>query len=127
MAEIMLRTENPKLKVSSAGLGALVGNPADPYTVETLQSHGFKDCKHKARQINEEIVKEADLLIVLEQEHSDELLRRFPFARGKVHLLGKWNDNEDISDPYKHPIEAFEKVYDRVRENLDLWVKKADL
>jgi len=37
----------------------------------------------------------------MEQRHVDAIQNKFPESRGKIHLIGEWNNNQEISDQYK--------------------------
>lgn len=104
---------NAEVKVASAGICALVGHCADPLAIEVMSEHGFDITAHRAQQLTQTLVKEFELILVMERWQQQEIERIYPYARGRVHLLGKWEGME-ISDPYKKPkasfIEAFEKI-----------------
>lgn len=112
MAEGLLRREleksHPGVKVESAGLLALDGHPADPMSVELLRERGVDISGHKARQLTVEMVREADLILVMDAGQQKALEDMHPAARGKVHRLGKWRE-QDVRDPYRKPREAFEQ------------------
>ena len=42
----------------------------------------------------------------------------------KVHLIGKWNDNQEIPDPYKKDLQAFEAASVMIEAGVDAWQKK---
>ena len=54
------------MQVSSAGLGALVNHPADPFSVELMDEIGIDITQHRARQITPQIVAESELIITME-------------------------------------------------------------
>lgn len=109
----MLLVKNADISVSSAGIGALVGSKADDFALEIMAENSIDLMPHRARQLDEKIIKESELILVMEHWQKKELEQRFPFARGRIYLLGKWNDLE-INDPYKksknHFVDAFEKI-----------------
>ena len=117
MGEYLLRQmvqKNGKvIGVSSAGLGALVGHGADEKAVEVMLENGVDISAHIARQLDENLVKQNELILVMESWQQKEIERLYPFSRGRVHLLGKW-DGCEIDDPYKKQkaqfVEAFEKI-----------------
>jgi len=59
----------------------------------------------------------------MEQWHQKEIEQRYPFSRGRVHLLGKWGGSE-IGDPYKKPKEQFVAAYERIERACQEWCKK---
>ena len=47
-----------------------------------------------------------------------------PQLRGKVMLLGRWNGNRDIPDPYKKSDAAYESVLNLIVQACDQWVSR---
>ena len=110
-------------RVSSAGLGALVGHSADEYAIEVMKENGIDGAAHRARQLDNEIVKRNELILVMEHWQKKEIESLYPYARGRVHLLGKWADAE-ISDPYKKPKDAFVHAFEKINKACDQWCNK---
>jgi protein-tyrosine phosphatase len=127
MAEYLLQQKIKKQGldtcVSSAGLGALVGQGADEYAIEVMTEHGVAGIAHRARQLNNEMVKQNELILVMEHWQQKEIESLYPYARGRVHLLGKWGETE-ISDPYRKPKEAFVHAYEKINNACDEWCEK---
>lgn len=109
--------------VASAGLGALVGQGADPLAVEVMREHGVDIEGHCARQLTGELVKAFELILVMEQWQQREIERLYPYARGRVHLLGKWREAE-IADPYKKPREYFVEAFEKIDKACEEWCKR---
>ena len=124
IAEILLKHQQPQLNVFSSGLGALVGKPADPKSIELMTAREIDLTKHCAQQINSVLVSASDLILTMEQKHVDAIQSKFPEARGKVHLIGKWSDNQEIPDPYKKDKEAFSSAAALIESGIDAWQKK---
>lgn len=116
----MLLREFPDRTVWSAGLGALVGDPADPLSVLLAQENGMDIGAHRAQQINSAMCQRAELILVMEQHHRDELERRYPLARGKVFKLSEG----DIADPYLQPRPAFEAAYADIARGVSVWSQR---
>jgi protein-tyrosine phosphatase len=127
MAEYLLQYKIKKqgldTRVSSAGLGALVDQGADEYAIEVMSEHGIDGTAHRARQLDNEIVKRNELILVMEHWQKKEIESLYPYARGRVHLLGKWTDTE-ISDPYKKPKDAFVHAFEKINKACDQWCNK---
>ena len=126
MAEALLKSAlrgQDGITVESAGLGALVGYPADDYALELMQEMGEEVSAHRARQIHPDMVREADLVLVMEARHKKAIDDADPTARGKVHRLGEWQDR-DIDDPYRQPKAAFAEALEEIQEGVASWVEK---
>jgi len=124
MAEVLLQQSKPNLKVFSSGLGALVGYPADPMSVELMRQKDINLDQHSAQQINSVLVSASDLILTMEKKHVDAIQAKFPESRGKVHLIGKWEDNQEIPDPYRRGDKAFILALGLIESGLAAWQKK---
>ena len=124
-AEYLLKYElaDSQIKVSSAGLTALVGKSAEPTASNIALTNNIDMSAHKARQLSSALITENDLILVMEQRHLTDLLGKYPQARGKTFLLGKWIDETEIPDPYRQSQEAFEHVYQLVDKACTAWTK----
>ncbi|WP_185265699.1 low molecular weight protein-tyrosine-phosphatase [Halopseudomonas xiamenensis] len=110
------------IQVSSAGLGALVGKPLDATAAEVLETLGHSLPDHQARQLTPEMLREADLVLAMEQKHLQSIHAMAPDARGKTFLFGKWSDNREVPDPYRQQRPAFEHVLKLLDESADAWL-----
>jgi protein-tyrosine phosphatase len=127
MAEAVLRQalldRGREVEVRSAGIGALVGYPADDNVRLLLERRGIDVSGHRAIQVNRDLLYWADLILVMEDEHRLALHRREPSAAGKVFLLGHWIDAQ-IPDPYRAPLAVFEETLDLVDRAVASWVQR---
>jgi protein-tyrosine phosphatase len=125
MGEYLLRsgTAGAGVTVASAGLGALVGHGADPLALEVMAEHGIDIGAHRAQQLTSQLVKEHELILVMELWQQREIERLYPFARGRVHLLGKWGGVE-IADPYRQPKTVFVEAFEKIERACDEWCRK---
>lgn len=125
-AEILLREAlaHSAIEVSSAGLAALADNPIEPTAKIVLEEHGHVTKAHKASQLTPQSISGSDLILVMEQGHIRGVLHIAPEARGKVFLLGKWQDNREIRDPYRQAKPAFVHVYALIEEAVHAWAQR---
>ena len=122
--EYLLKKElGSGFNVMSAGLGALVDNPAHEISQKIALQHGIDMSAHKARQINLDILKWADLILVMENGHKRELLRKYPWLEGKVFRYGE-SHQVDIPDPYRRPENAFVLAWNFISKLTPYWVEK---
>ncbi|MGE6571678.1 low molecular weight protein-tyrosine-phosphatase [Psychrobacter namhaensis] len=123
MAEALLKQRYPYKNIDSAGVGALVGHPADPAALEIMTEQQLDITNHVAKQIDEQLVKKADLIFTMSDSQTKWIEERWPFCRGKTFKLGHWQD-KDIADPYKHDMIAFETAYQDIVDSLAQWDDK---
>ena len=60
---------------------------------------------------------------MLESGHRRVIDANEPVARGKVHRLGEWQD-QDIPDPYRKPRAAFEEALVLIDQGCKSWAEK---
>ncbi len=113
----------PGFEVMSAGLGALVDHPAHELSQKIALEHGIDMSAHRARQINLDILKWADLILVMENGHKMELLHRYPWLEGKVFRYGE-PQRVDVPDPYRRPENAFVLAWNFISKLTPYWVEK---
>ncbi|ORM53612.1 protein tyrosine phosphatase [Pantoea conspicua] len=120
--ERLFKRALPNTHVSSAGLGALVGRPADQTASDVAAAHGLSLEGHQAQQLTAEMCRNVDLILVMEKRQIEQVNRIDPAARGKTMLLGHWLNQREIADPYRKSREAFEEVYGLLENATQKWV-----
>lgn len=121
MAEGMLRAALPGKTVSSAGLGALIGKPADPLSVQLMAEQGIDISAHRAQQISSSLVVQAEIIFVMDLDQKRHVEMRYAGARGKVFRLGE-SFKVDIHDPYREGIESFRLAHRLIQEAATVWI-----
>jgi protein-tyrosine phosphatase len=128
MAEGMLKnwlaSKNSTIEVTSAGVAAVVDKPPTRIAQALMQSRNIDISSHVARQITEEMVREADLILVMENSQKKRIENVYPFSLGKVFLLGKWEEEFEIPDPYGGIEPDYEDAYVLINKGLISWQKK---
>lgn len=119
----MLQQLIPHKRITSAGVGALVGHAADETASLVAQEHGLSLDGHIAKQLTKEMCREFSLILVMEKGHIEAVCRLAPEVRGKTMLFAHWLDNKNIPDPYGKSQEAFEFVYRLLAESAQAWAK----
>ena len=123
MGQGLLRHGLPLVEVSSAGLGALVGHPADPSAIRIMHEHGVDIENHVARQITVELCSRADLILVMDARQKRAVERLSMSARGKVYRLGE-AEGLDIFDPYRKDYDSFERCFATIQRGVEAWIHK---
>lgn len=123
-AEAVLRDKLPDKHVSSAGIGALVGHGADPTARHVAAGLGYDLSGHVARQLNAELIQASDLILVMDGMHLEWIHDQAPQARGKVFLLGRWQEEAEVMDPYRRSEEVFRRVFDQILAYSDDWAAR---
>lgn len=123
MAEAVLAAALPDVRLHSAGLSALVGQPADDVAVELLAARGLDIAPHRARQINRQLCLDSDLVFVMEKEQRRRLEKTYPETCGRVFRLGEFLD-QDVPDPYRQSPEAFRSALALIDKSISQWVPR---
>ena len=110
------------IKVTSAGLGALVGKGVDPSAAAVMAEHGISLDDHMARQLTREMVRDADLILTMETRHIKAICELTPEARGKTFLFGRWLNGCETPDPYRQQRQAFVHVYQILDKAANAWL-----
>lgn len=101
VAEHALKGLQPALQVGSAGVDALVGHDIDGDARDAAAALGLDIPAHRARQLDAELGRSADLILVMERHHRDYVGRHLPQLQGKTFLIGEFAGIPRIPDPYK--------------------------
>jgi protein-tyrosine phosphatase len=123
MAEAMLASELPDCIVQSAGVGALVGEQADPVARELMRARGLDIERHRARQLLRSHCMHADLVLVMDTEQKRHVERMNPLSRGRVFRLGEFGD-VDIRDPFRLGRDAFTAALDSIEKGVSEWTER---
>jgi protein-tyrosine phosphatase len=124
MAEAMLlhRVPGSGVMISSAGTHAMLSSTMDPLAQAVLQVNGVPAHKHRSRQVDVQMLHQADLILLMEHQQMQSVLNLAPEVRGKTFLIGKWQQELEIADPYRRPKLAFEQTYEQLSRCVDDWL-----
>lgn len=123
MAEGLLKQALRGHDISSAGLGALAGQPADPHAITLMQQQGIDISAHRARQLESWMVGAADLVLVMDAEQKRHLEQQHPLCRGKTYRLGE-SGKYDIADPYRQGLDTFRETAALIQQGVAGWVER---
>ena len=112
-----------RVRVVSAGMRARAGRPADPRAAAAAWELGVSLDEHRAQPMSAALVRESDLIVVMDALNESELLAAFPEARGKVLLAGELAGSPDrsaleIADPYAGTGDDVRACFRRVAEHV---------
>lgn len=119
----LLMRQYPNRNIDSAGLSAVVDHQADAKAIEIMKMYNIDMTNHIAKQINEKIVRNADLILTMSINQTKWIEEQWPHCRGKIFRIGHWID-KDIADPYGHDKLAFETARQDIFDSLEQWFNK---
>lgn len=123
MAQALLADALPRVHVSSAGLGAMVGAPADPLAIQLMEERGLDVRSHRGMQVNGDLCQRADMVLVMESEQRMRIEMLYPLIRGRVFRLGE-HAKLDIPDPYQRGEIAFRQSLARIEDGVGHWLQR---
>lgn len=119
-----LQERGTAMTVSSAGIAALVGHPADETATRVAQAHGLGLEGHVARQFNRELGLKHDLILTMEAGHRRQIIHVAPDLSGRVMLFDHWLGGKPIPDPYGKPPQVHEEVFALIEAAATAWAGK---
>lgn len=136
---------------SSAGTGALVGHGVYEHVANELIERGYNPEGFASRQLNEQIIENATIILVAEKVHADWIVREWPQHHAKIKLLkqaariredarraeplsylyaygARPLDSDKLEDPYRRGPAAAKVAVDEVEQSLRVilpWLAQA--
>lgn len=123
IAEGLLKAALPEKRVYSAGIGALIGRPADPFSIQLMQEQGIDISAHRAQSLASWMVSEADIILVMDLEQKRFIEQQYASSKGKVFRLGEFG-KYDIPDPYRQDLATFRQTYSLIAEGVDALIAR---
>ncbi len=126
------RTEDDRrFNIISAGISALTGMSPTSEAILVMFEQGIDISRHHSQALQEEMIKKADLILVMTSEHKEYIHKEFPFAQNKTFLLKRLSLNNksesnqnnernyEIIDPIGRKIDFYRIVARELKENLE--------
>ena len=109
------------VRVMSAGVFAMPGQPAAAEAIEAMSKAGLDLSGHRSRTLSPELVQEADVIYAMTEAHRRAVLDMVPAAADKVHLL---DPSGDVADPIGSDATAYQRTAEMIRRRLDQRLKE---
>jgi len=105
------------LRVASAGVSAIRGQPPSPHTVEVLHRLGIDLARFRSQPLTDDLVDEATWIFAMTRSHLDTIHLLFPAAAEKAYLVCEFDPDLaattlDIPDPIGLGLDAYERTRD---------------
>jgi protein-tyrosine-phosphatase len=121
-AEYYARTIFPKsMEVMSCGYYPKKGRSSPEELVNAARAMGIDMASHRSVVISEEMVRQAEVILTFDEENRRSVIKRYPFAKRKVHRFGALSEQGPITvkDPYGGSIGDFQEVCQTIVRTLD--------
>ncbi len=126
------RTEDDRrFNIISAGISALTGMSPTSEAILVMFEQSIDISRHHSQALQEEMIKKADLILVMTSEHKEYIHKEFPFAQNKTFILKRLSLNNksesnqnnernyEIIDPIGRKIDFYRIVARELKENLE--------
>ena len=115
--------------VMSAGVSAIPGFRPTQETIDVMAKEGIDISGHLSQRLTPEMVHQADLILVMEYWHKEQVLRLSASAKSKVFLLKEYagigqGADLEIPDPIAKPLEVYDACLRTIRESIEKVVAK---
>ena len=127
IAEALFRRElGEAVAVASAGLAALLGEPAHAEAQAWAAAHGLDLSAHRGRAFTPESALAADLILVMDPRQKRACEHLVPSARGRVFLLGQWlpAPDQSVPDPIGGAAADHHRAYGLIQRCIGPWAAR---
>lgn len=115
LRKLVAERQSDQIKAVSAGLYALPGNHVSRLARQVAQEHGVDLSQHRAQLVSSNLITWADLVLVMEPAHRENLIACYPEAKRKVFMIRHFADSgsspRSIADPYGLQYESYRFCY----------------
>lgn len=117
---------NTTIASRSAGIRTTQAGRSPAEACEAAAAYGIQLGAHVPHQLTQQLMDDADLIVVMEARQFSELRSTYPMHRDRIFLLALLDPDAagaharyNIVDPFGRPIEAFHSCYRRISRAVD--------
>jgi len=114
--------EDRGVVAASAGLAAMMGGRASAESVVVLKRMGIDLSAHESQPLTEQLVRHADLILVMTRAHRQHILSEWPDAADRIRLL--CHSGADVADPIGGPPEMYERCAAQIQDEVTKWANE---
>lgn len=122
-----LMSARTDIDISSRGLSVLFSSNISENSAKALkQLYNIDFESHKSKQISENDVIEADLILCMSQSHTDFIKNIFPYCEDKIFTLHEYTDSiqKDISDPFGRNLDVYIACCKEIYNCIEILIQK---
>lgn len=107
-----------KIRIHSAGIATLSALKPSELAIRVMREEGIDISSHMSTPLTEEMIREADLILVMESRHKEKICRLFPPAQEKTFLLKEFGlgEKEEVLDPIGGSLRSYWKCAMEIEE-----------
>jgi protein-tyrosine phosphatase len=116
---------NPEVQVLSAGVWAEDGSRASANAVALLRQRGIDLATHRSQAMTPALLKQANIILVMEEAHRRSLFYMGAEYLSKVYLLTEMaGGHTDVEDPFGGTMEEYARTADQLAALIDTGLPK---
>ena len=97
----MAENENLNVRASSAGIYVLPCSKVSKNSVDALSVENIDISKHQPKQLDFQLISDADLVLTMSSSHKSAIINEFPDLKNKVYTIAEFvGEKSDVSDPF---------------------------
>ncbi len=109
-----------EVQVLSAGVWADEGSRASTNATAVLRQRGIDLAEHRSQPLSYPLLKQADIVLVMEEAHRRSIFYMAPEVLAKVYLLTEMaGGHDDVADPFGGPLEGYVETADELAALID--------
>jgi protein-tyrosine-phosphatase len=114
-----------EVQVLSAGVWAEAGSRASANATAVLRLRGIDIAEHRSQPLTHALLKQADILLVMEEAHRRSIFYMAPEMLSKVYLLTEMaGRHDDVADPVGGPMEGYAATAGELAKLIDKGLPK---
>ena len=115
----MVKQYRLDITADSAGIMALNGSSAMENAIAAIEEEGINISEHRSKSLTRELLYSNDLIIALEAQHKEQIIKAYNIDEGKIKTLGN-----GISDPYGFSLNTYIDTKNEIKEALEALIEK---
>jgi len=109
-----------QVQVISAGVWAEGDQRASTNAIATLRQRGIDLAEHRSQLLTPDLLRDAAIVLVMEESHRRSIFYAAPQHLAKVYLLTEMaGRHEDVDDPYGGPLALYGRTVDLLESLID--------
>lgn len=123
----MAKERGLKVEAASAGIGAMGGQPPSAHAVQAMRELGISIESLRSKFLTQDLVDQADKILVMTYGHLDSVLMLYPSAAEKTFLLREFEEGlnpyeREVDDPIGQGADVYVKCRDQIRRAIEAFL-----
>ncbi len=126
-ARHVFHTRHLPFRTASAGF-IPVSTAISSHSFSVLNNEGIQAGEHYSQHLHEELIRKSWLILTMEKDHRDVILKAYPASKHKVYTLsGFCGLQGDVEDPFRQDMDKYINTYQLIKQYIDILADKLEL